>query len=263
MQRVCYLEQYERDVYPHILPEYFSSMPDEIEGQRAVCVDRIYRLGIFAGAMDTTCFSTVRLFDRCMSIMKAPIVKTNMMLLAIACFDIVHKASDSDVARPSLVVYYREAMMNHDNDFAIKFDRFREKLKETEIMIMCAVDGQPVSPSAQEYIAECFPAWFQKTDYQLYGRKASLLCNCYLYIGQSTIYTTEQIAAAAARVTIAGKPSPSFDMYLLCNKIDDDLAYQLGNCMMETTESLFRLKNKTSMCYAYQDMYVKWSSYKS
>ena len=84
MERVAYLEQRERSISPKIIPDYTDTFDDaSLRGQRAICVDRIFRLGTLSYALDTTCFSAVRLFDRCMGMMRAPIVKTNMLVLAI------------------------------------------------------------------------------------------------------------------------------------------------------------------------------------
>lgn len=267
MQRVEYYEEREAVLSPPISPNYHRNFeglaPSQALAQRTICIDRIYRLGVCASALDSTCFAAARLFDRCMGVMRPPIVRTNMMLLAIACFDIVHKASDSDYQQPSLWTYYKQAMTNHHNDFSLPFERFGAKLMEAEITVLQAVGGEPVCPTPQDYLSECCPAWFSSGDDNIRGRKASLLCSAFLYMSQSTNYTSEQIAASAARLEIGDHLSPSASLTALCCKISTDEAWSIGQMMIDAVEKLFSAGRGCTMYFTYRDIYDMWSAEKN
>lgn len=263
MQRVDYYEQRERDLQPPMSPDYHKKLPGadpmHIMAQRTVCVDRIFRLGYYVSAMDSTCFAAIRLFDRCMGAMRPPIARTNMMLLAISCFDIVHKASDGDFERSSLRAYYTQAMTNHCNDYTIPFDRFGIKLMETEIIVLEAVEGEPVCPTPQDYISECCPSWYGQGD-DVRSRRVSLLCSSFLYACNSTNYTSGQIAAAAARLEIGCHPPPSAEIAALCSKISTAEACKIGSMMIDSMDKLFTVERDSMMYYWYRDLYNAWDS---
>ena len=258
MKRVEYLEGREKALAPPIKPNYHrsDSNPGNVSCQRMVCVDRIFRLGVVSGALDTTCFAAVRLFDRCMSVARLPIAKTNMLLLAIASFDIVHKASDSDILQPNMKTYYCEGFSKGPNDYTLPFEKFGAKLKETEVVVLNAVAGEPVVPTAQEYMAECCPNWYNgNMVHSLDGRRASLLCSAFLYSTQSTVYSAEHIAAAAACFATGGNPMPTEDMNRLCRKLDEDAALHVGREMVRYVEKLFSIGKDCSLYYMYYDIY--------
>ena len=265
MERIGYYEERERTLSPPISPNYPANFvgldPIQAMVQRTICIDRIYRLGWMVSAIDSTCFAAARLFDRCMSVMRPPIARTNMMLLAIACFDIVYKAIDSDYTLPTLDTYYTQALCSHSNDYAMPFERFGAKILEVEITVLRAVSGEPVCPTAQDYMSECCPSWFvsEGAD-RLHGRRASLLCGAFLYMCPSTIYTSEQIAASAARLEIGDQPSPSIAITVLCGKISREEAWDIGQMMVNAVDKLFSAGRGSAMYFTYRDIHAMWSA---
>jgi hypothetical protein len=262
MERVRYYEERERTLSPQIKADYYSNSgldSAKVMAQRTVCVDRIFRLGYCCAALDSTCFAAVRLFDRCMSVLcSSSVSRTNMMLLAIACFDIAHKVSDSDYKQPDIETYYAQAMNNHCNDYTIKLERLPFKLMEAEITVLKAVSGEPVGPTAQDYISECCPSWFSPSQNRN-GRRVSLLCSAFLYMGQSVNYSAEEIAAAAASLEIGDRTPPSPEMTGLCSKIGPMSEWTLGRMMVEAVDKLFAVGRGTGMYYMYRDIYNMWA----
>jgi hypothetical protein len=266
------LEMLETSMTPPVAPSRDQS--PWVTEQRAVCVDRIFRLGTMVAALDTTCFAAVRLFDRCMGVMRPPNARTNMLLMAIgehtlpptnhsnllypASFDIAHKIADSDVTQLSMWDYYMEGFIKGPNDFTLTYMKFISKIKTTEMTIMKAMSGPMAGPSAQDYLAECYPPWYTDVTNKD-GRRASLLCSAFLYVPWSTRYNAEQIAATAAYLTMGTRPFPSDSFRKLGGSINESTAWGMGNTMVEMIDKLFSRGKDSSLYYMYNDLYSAWA----
>ena len=250
MEWVRQLEEREKTLEPAINPKYCGSDARA----RTICVDRIFCFARYCCALDITVFTAVRLFDRCMSAstLRPPKEYKYMLVLAVACFDIAHKTVDCDFAQPSMETYYKVGYISAA-EHRIPFDTFRFLFRRCEVWVLQAVGGQPRSPAAQEYIIECFAD-------PTFNRKASLVCNAFLYDFRSMEYSAEQIAAVAARVTIGCDAPVTEELYNLCKMVNDDLAWALGTTIMNCVDRLFELGRKSQLSSYYDDLYKAWAT---
>lgn len=258
MEWVDYMQHREDALYPPMSPYYYRAPGVDtkmVARERCVCVDRIYRLACLCSAMDGTCFSAVRLFDRCMGVMRGPIVRTNMMLLAIACFDMAFKMSDSDYRQPSAWTYYTEALLKHDNDYTVRLADFPGKLMEVEIRVLRAADGVPTGPTAQDYLAECCPSWFSPSGHPTLGRRASLACSAFMYTGRSTGYTALQIAVGAANVAVGDSPFFWDDLLPLRSRVSVEESSSITSDMEYAIEQVEAIGRGFSLRFMYRDVY--------
>ena len=255
VERMRYLEQREEEMQPKIVHCYCGD-DRVLISFRVACIDRIYRLTSFSRADYSTAFAAIRLFDRCMSVMRPPIVRTNMSLLAVACFDICFKSMEGDVCTMSTERYYIEGFWSRHNDHLVPIERFAEKLLSVEVTILQAVSGQPVAPTANEYLIEGCPTWSRMDSRQ--GRRAALCIAAYMYTLHSTEFTSEQIAAAAAAMVLGSSTPPSDSMAHLCRSIDPDGCLAINETMAQTIDVLFTMGKNCALYYVFHDMYKEW-----
>ena len=274
MQRLTYMEDRERElnVHPAPLSPKYAAEDRDLSSFRAACVDRMWKLAAHSVAFDgTTAMSATRLFDRCMGVMRPPICRANMLLLAVACFDICYKAIEGDIKAPGMRVYYVEGFLSRYLDYSVPFESFPRKLRQVEVSVLKAVKGQPTAPSALDYLLECCPHWAasasdpQETRSRT-GRRAAAAASAYSYLLQSAEHTSEEIAAGAAWLALGsgklveqrGWPTP--ELAMLCTSVPEETLEIVAGEMAYALRLLFEQGASTMMYYFYRDVYEEWCS---
>lgn len=262
MERVRYMEDRERSLNDQVplSPEYAAESRD-MSRFRFVCVDRIWRLSAMSGAFDGTAASAaVRLFDRCMNKMNAiSMCKANMLLLAIACFDICFKTIEGDYRAPGMSVYYHEGFRCKELDFRLSFERFPQRFCDAEIQVLQTVHGEPTAPTALDYLHECCPEWASMRSDRT-GRRAEASASAYSYCIESADHTSEEIAASAAWLALgSGRlPWPTPELALLCSAVPERVRAEISATMAKCMQSLFEIGSGCMMYYYYKDVYDDW-----
>jgi hypothetical protein len=266
MERVRYMEDRERSLNEQLQlsPEYAAENKD-VSIFRLACVERIWRLSAMSGAFDgTAATSAVRLFDRCMGKMNAiSVCKANMLILAIACFDICFKAIEGDFRSPGMFVYYHEGFCSKHLDFNLSFAKFPQRVREAEIEVLRTVDGEPAAPTALDYLHECCPEWAHATVQM--GRRAEAAAAAYSYCLESANHTSEEIAASAAWIALGNGrllengtwPTP--ELALLCCAVPEPVRLEITRKMAACMQSLFGMGESCMMFYYFHDVYEDWS----
>lgn len=261
MDRVGYYEQRESTAVPPLLPNYHlhTEIPrDNLAVQRTLLVDRIFRLSFLFKALDSTSFAAVRLFDRCMGDMEPPFIVTNMSLMAVACFDIIFKYNDHEeyviqkdrYGEPQSIMetFYKQGFASRENEYKLSLRDFAELLRKVEVSILETSDGQPYSPTPQDYLIECFyKQWDDHTK-----KKASMLISALCYMSCVTTYSSKTIAATVARLlntSLTGSP-------LMCH-CD---AAQLSLKMTGGVDVLFGAERESLLFFLYHDIYEEWKN---
>lgn len=264
MDRVLYLESRERVLNKQVplSPKYAAESAD-ISQFRLVCVERIYRLAALTRCYDgITALATIRLFDRCMGKMSTGcLCKANMLILAVASFDICYKLIEGDFKTPGMLLYYREGFLSRMLDFSLPFERFPQKIKEAEIAVLCAVQGEPTSPTAIDYLYECCPDWAVTKERT--GRRAAAAVLAYSYSLESTGRSSVQIAAGAAWLALGSGSItewPTPELASLCLRVPQSLRDELAQHMAASMYALFEMGASCMLYYFFRDVYEDWQA---
>lgn len=263
MDRVRYMEDRERALNERVplSPEYSVENQDVFEF-RAICIDRIWRISALASAFDGAAASAaVRLFDRCMSKMsKKCMCKANMLLLAMASFDICYKMIEGDLRTPGLYVYYYEGYSCKFMESKVPFERFPETFRDAEIQVLKVVSGEPNAPTAVDYIHECCRDWAPARVVDKVGRRVLAAIAAYTYCIDSTSNTSEEIAAAAVWLALASgrEPWPTAELALLCSNVPQHVKDCISQKMAKCMTRLFKLAGQSMMYYYFRDVYEDW-----